>query len=686
MRHSPKTRKGLKRQLAIGLASTFLLWTAGQVQADSPFSQSIAFGASYEDVGQLPDIDIVSLALPILVAPPGAGLDGSTGQRQTNIDATTGKRGRVWVEHLSMNLGAGEIAPSTPILFPGDRVDIPATNNISFAVVTARSDEVLQSVIGSSEVTHPAGALLGQDLSASSPGLTQRLADGSLSISKRTLFIANPGGNNVRDTSLDTPEADGATAAINSLAVIQAIADAGGRYILTTTMPPLGELSESTNVTPDGDRTEKAIARSIAGASFNTTFTAGLSDIDANVILLDFGRLFEEILGDPGSFGFNAQVEQNRYCYSDSEWSISGVNCTEAPGLGKSSGGDPADFIANDGLHPTQATAKILSDYAESVIRAPGLMTLLPESVLGDARAFGNTITDYQSRNRWSSSPPDGLDVFASVQGEDADYEKSNFNSPAASDALDLTLGVSWFIDRNWFVGGAVGSQNSELDADPRGSGFDTSSLMFSVFGGYRGTYLFTDASVTLGRSDLEDITRVISLGETLKRAEEGKTDADITGVSITIGVDTTADELSWHFGPFLSLDYLKIEVDGFAEESDLSTAMVFGDLERDSLLGSAGIFINYPMRWGNTALVAYGDLAYRSEMEGESARVSAALKNLASSVHFSMPGYDIDKESVSVRGGLQANFGGLRCNLFASYDNNDRETTYLGLGLAYQL
>jgi hypothetical protein len=81
-----------------------------------------------------------------------------------------------------------------------------------------------------------------------------------------------------------------------------------------------------------------------------------------------------------------------------------------------------------------------------------------------------------------------------------------------------------------------------------------------------------------------------------------------------------------------------------------------------------------------------YGDFAYRYEFEDEADDVKAVVKNLSSGVHFRMPGYEIDDQSLVVRAGIGANWGALRCNLFGSYENNDRETTYLGVSIAFDL
>jgi outer membrane lipase/esterase len=653
--------------------------------AGVPFDQMITFGASSEDIGQFPDIDFLSLAAPTLIPPPGAGLDGSTGFRFTNLDPNSGERGRAWVERLSSNLGIGGLVPSTPLLFPGERTDIPDTQNIDFAFGGGRSTDVLEAVVGESQVTHPIDDQVEADLSATSPGFVQRLQSGALTTSKRTLYVVNPAGNDVRDTSVADPAQDGVTAARNSLAVIDALVAAGARNIITPTFPPLGQLSESSNVAPDGSRTPKAQARTIAAEAYNKAMAEGLPKTGANIIAVDFQTLFFEMLEDPAAFGFNGQIDNSRYCYSASDFSITGVNCTEAPGLGKSSGGNPGDFIVNDGLHPTQATAQILSDYTASILRAPGMIALLPETALADARAFGNTITDYQTGRRWTEQPS-GFDVFASVQGQKNDHDDGFATPGANSDVVDLTLGATYEINQNWFVGGAVGSQDGDTNIDNAGSEYDNSTLMGSLFVGYRSQYLFSDLTLSAGSTDLDDIKRVIPLGSTLVRTEKGDTDADLFGVTALVGIDMTSGENAPRFGPFLSLDYMDVEVDGYAEQGSSSTAMAFGDQDRDSLIGGMGLFGSYPFQVSSTNLEAYGDIAYRKEFEDDSDDVKAVVKNLSSGAHFRMPGYNIDDESVVVRAGISAHLGALRCSLSGSYEDNDRETTYLGFNIAYDL
>jgi len=655
-----------------------------QVQAGLPFDQMIAFGASYEDVGQFPDIDFVSVAYPSLVKPPGAGLDGSTGFRLTNIVAATGKRGQAWVEMLAGDIGVGGLVPSTPLLYPGARTDIPATANINFSYGGGRAADLLEAVVGTSRVAHPTDDLVPADLTASSPGFLERLQAGTLKISSRTLFVINPAGNDVRDSDPADPTASATTGAQNTLEIVRQLVEAGARTIVVPSFPPIGMLPESNNFDADGSRNGKAAARNTGAATYNAIMAEGLPRAGGNIVVVDWDTLTEEVISSPASFGFRADIDQTRYCYSSKEWSVTGVDCTEAPGLGKSSGGNPDDFVTNDGLHPTQAMARILADYTESVLRAPGLVALLPEAILGDARGYLNTVDDYLAQNRFGSRAGE-TQLFVAVQGQSLDLDGTSATAEASSDTTELTIGGSIGIAEGWFAGAALGSQNGQTDLDGSGSSFDTEGLLGSVFAGYRHEGWFADLVVTAGKSDLDDIERVFELGNVQLRTESGDTSADVAGVSATLGVDMMEKGASWRFGPFLQADYLSIDVDGYAEKSTNSTAMQFDNLDRESTVGTAGVFASWPLRLAGAELELYGDAAYTHEFDDDTDEVQAVVKGVSNVVWFSMPGYRVDEDSWRARIGVDASWAsGFHAGLSYRYTGNDAAAQYVNLSAGY--
>ena len=219
--------------------------------------------------------------------------------------------------------------------------------------------------------------------------------------------------------------------------------------------------------------------------------------------------------------------------------------------------------------------------------------------------------------------------------------------SRQAGGAVDLTIGGSYGVGMGWFVGAAIGSQEGHTELDDHGSEFDTSALLGSVFAGYRCDIWFADAVLTMGNSDIENIDRVFNIGSVQVRRESGDTEADVVGMAADIGVNMMSARSPWRFGPFLALDYLDIDVDGYSEQGTRSSAMSFGDLNRESTVGSAGVFGSYPFTMGGAALELYGDVAYVEEFEDHTDNVEAVVKSLAAGPSFRMPGYDIDNEGV---------------------------------------
>ena len=111
---------------------------------------------------------------------------------------------------------------------------------------------------------------------------------------------------------------------------------------------------------------------------------------------------------------------------------------------------------------------------------------------------------------------------------------------------------------------------------------------------------------------------------------------------------------------------------------------MTYGDQRRRSLLGDLGVFASYPFPAGRVNWEVYGDVTWRTELEGDSDKVEAVVSNLSEGVRFRVPGYSIDEDTLMLRVGLTADLGGLRASLLGTYQDNQRETGYLGLSLAY--
>lgn len=640
----------MRRMISAAIAAATL--GAGNALAGVPFDQFIAFGASYDDSGQFPDLE----------------LGGTTGLRFTNIDPATGLRGYSMPEWLALDLGLGRLDPSTPLLIMGPRTDTQNSGNLNFAVGGYRSEDVLASVVGDSVVT--VGPFVERQ-----PGFLARVASGALAVGPDTLYYALIAGNDIRDVD------DPVQTAQVSAQIAQALVDAGARYIVLPTLPRLGEFAEGTNVTATG-RTQLAADRSAAALAYNAAFERELLGIDGNFIRIDVQRMFDEVLADPVAFGFPADLDQSRVCYSANE--AGGIACPEPSGRGKASGGDPDQFVFQDGLHPTQAAARAAADLMEAVIRAPGMIALLPEAALAEARAHLRTVEHHLEAARFDSAP--GPDRFFVVgQGRALDVG-DRWSTPGANgDAGGLTLGGSRWLGNGWSVGGAIGAQRGEWDMDASGSGFDTESLHASLFVAYRCDGWFAEAVLGYGRSDLDDIERRFALGEVLRRSESGDTDADALGLAVKLGVDMMGTDAALRFGPFLGMELARIEVDGYGEDGLSSSTMRFDGQQRDSALGSAGVFAAWPFGAGDVDLELRADVAYAREFEDRSETVRAVVKSLDSGPWFRMPGYAIDDDGWRAAVGVDATWPrGTRVGLSYRHTDNALEEQYLNLSASF--
>ena len=640
----------MKTRLA---ALVLAVHAASVAQAGMPFEQMIVFGASYDDAGNFPDPDF----------------GYRTGLRFTNIDPATGQRGYAMPEWLALDLGIGRMTPSIPLAIV-PRTDTVLTDNINFAVGGYRSEQVLESITGTQRLS------VGP-FSSSGPGFLQRIAAGTLEIGPNTLFYSLPAGNDIRD--LDDPAQTAAT----SVQIAKALVDAGAGYIVTPLLPKLGSFSEAANFDANG-RTARGNDRTAAAIAFNAAYMAGLKALDGNFILIDIPTLFDEVLADPGSFGLAADLDQTRVCFNAT--AVGGPGCVEPAGRGKAAGGNPDEFVFYDGLHPTQVAARAAADLMESVIRAPGQYSLVPEAVLADALAYQSTLDQQFASDRWRR-PAEPWRVFASVQGSNLDIDEGAAAPGASSDGADLTLGLVRSLDNGWQWGVALGAQSSSLDVSGEGSGFDTRGLLASGFVGYRCHRWFADVALTAGKTDVRDIDRVFAIGPTQVRRESGETEAEVRALNATAGVNLAPEGWTLRAGPLLGAELHRIDVSGYAEDGNRSSAMRYAGLDRDSLLGRAGLFADYPWRLGAAQMSVRAEVAYVEEFENPAKTVTAVTKNLAAGPWFRMPGQQMDDNGVRASAALEGEWdSGLRVGLGFRRDDAATDADYLGLSVSYGL
>ena len=460
------------------------------------------------------------------------------------------------------------------------------------------------------------------------------------------------------------------TSANELLGEAERLADAGARYILVPNLPNIGEipamlldavfragdgnpaqgdalLAAATVLAMGGADMATVRANALAAAeaalgmaagsltpyyqqnlvlgtglstTFNAALLAGANASKANIIGLDIFSFFNEVMAAPGGYGL-VNVTGTACTTSLS------LQCTpdtlvdpRAPGL----------FFYADPVHPSNAGHRLIGDYAISVITAPALIANLPEVVLGQVRG-----TQQSLEVQLAMGFGEGWSFFANggLGGQDLESGQA---WDASTDDAGLMVGIAWRMDPNWMFGGALEGAHSQADFARDMGSFDATSALLSAFMDYRHGNYFASAIFSVGlNSSIEDVERVISLGNTV-RLERGDTDADVYALKALAGA-AVFNRGDFQAGPFASINYQSVDVDGYREKGVRSTAMSFGSQDRDSLLLEAGLFADY--RVGSAGNL-HGSVSYEAELQDDGRSVTAGLNSLQGS-HFKL--YDIE-------------------------------------------
>ncbi|HLD68851.1 MAG TPA: autotransporter domain-containing protein [Pseudomonas sp.] len=573
----------------------------------SPYSGFVVFGDSLSDAGQFPDLG----------GPPGATL------RFTNRVGPSyrGGSGEIYGPNATMliseRLGFGALTGSTSPV--NQSLGLADGNN--YAVGGNITAQVYDSITGTGEgsvVELPSG-----DNLRVRPAYLVELASRGQALDPNTLFYVNGGGNDFFDDLVPDISAARASAArlADSVGALQA---AGARYIL---VPLLGDVSQTPYAFNDG-LSEEIAPKVVA---FNQELVLRLAAIDAEIIPLDVPLLTREVLADPASFGLNPAQDLTLYCFNgcDTESPINGIDSPNP---------DPSRLLFNDSVHPTITGQRTTADYALSLLSAPHELTLLPELAHGLLRGQQDRLHSqwqadgqaWQGLGQWRG--------FVDAGGQRQDFERQAGLVDADGEGYSLNLGASYRLDQGWRVGLALGLDDTELEAES--SDYDLRSYLLSVFAQYQGQHWWADAAASAGWLDYHDLERGFDLG-VAKRREQGDSQGELWAVAARLGFDLARPGSRWQLSPFISADYARVEVDGYAEAGARSTALAFGDQERSSRrlgVGLQGRFAFSPYTQ------VFAELAHEREYEDDVSELDMALNSLPT-LGFRLQGYSPEED-----------------------------------------
>lgn len=596
------------KRLLSPLAVACCMATVAPSLSAAPYSGLYVFGDSLSDAGQFPD-----------------SVNSTTQTRRfTNrigplfTDASGEVYGKTSPMLIGELLGLGAQSPSTSSVFESNGW---ADGN-NWAVGGYRTDQILDSI------TEAGGSVSG---TRTRDGFLVDLANRGLSLDANALYYVNGGGNDfLQGQVLSTAQAQAAAGRlVDSVEALQA---AGARYIMVSLLPNVG----NTPALGGGN----SFIGGLAG-DLNTELVSQLRGIDANIIPLNLPLLVTEVLATPGAYGFDATQNLTGTCFNG----CANVNTTW--GI-NSATPDPSKLMFNDSVHPTTAVQQIAADYAYSLLSAAQELSLLPEMALGNLRAHQGQLRS-QWQADWSAwQAVDQWRGFVTAGGQQQDFDSQDNSSSADGDGYSLNLGGSYRLDDAWRVGVALGLYGQDLEAGAANSDYNLNSYLATAFAQYQDNRWWADLALSAGSLDYDNLERSIQLGQ-VTRTEQGDTDGNLWGASGRVGYDIAQPGSEWHLSPFLSADYVEVDVDGYAEDGSRSTALTFDDQQRDSRRLGAGIQGRYQL---SPVTALFAEYSHEREYEDDTSEVRSELNSLPG-IGFELRGYtpgdSLDSASVGV-------------------------------------
>lgn len=583
--------------------------------APTPYSTMFVFGDSLADAGQFPDAG----------GPPGASV------RFTNRTGPTYQAGSGEMFALNsstllgmqLNVAAADLAPSTSPV----NAALGLADGNNWAVGGDRTDQVLTAITGTSRIVNPNdGTLL-----RSRPGY---LVANNLRADPNALYYLTGGGNDfLQGRILSATQSRAAAGQLADSAL--ALQQAGARYIMVWLLPDIGQ-------TPALSGTPLASFTSALGATFNTELVSRLAQIDAQIIPLNMPRFLAESVSDPARFGFATDQNLVGTCFN-------GNNCRENGRYGLNNATpDPSKLLFNDSVHPTQTGQRLIADYAYSLLAAPWEISLLPEMANSALRSQQDEL-----RSQWLADWGDWQGIgtwraMVAAGGQTLDFDAQDHSANADGHGYNLTVGGSYRFSDNWRAGLVAGAYRQNLDAGARDSDYKLDSYLATAFVQYQANHWWADLAASGGRLDYRNAERKFALGVS-EGNEKGSTEGDIWGASARLGFDIAGAGSPWHLSPFVSADYSRATVDGYAEKGNRSTALTFDDQTRTSRRLGAGLQGKFQV---TPATQLFAEVAHEREFETDQQDVTIALNSLPGN-DFTLQGYtpqrDLNRASLGI-------------------------------------
>ena len=243
-----------------------------------------------------------------------------------------------------------------------------------------------------------------------------------------------------------------------------------------------------------------------------------------------------------------------------------------------------------------------------------------------------------------------GTGDFAEVDG---DFNASGYDTETGS----LIAGVDYRIGNHFAIGvsgGYVGGDANLVDdghiqmSGGRFGGYAT------VFGKLLGFNVHLDGAVDGGWNSYDTHRTTLSTNFPEDTTAQGNTNSSEFSAMLSTGTDYVWG--CWHFGTWSTLQYTKVDLDGFTEHGSL-IPLHFPDQDEDSFRSTSGIKVTYDQKWGRTIFRPEARIAYYHEYGDKAYDITANFIDCPTS--FTVHGPVLGEDAALVGGGFSVQWNG---------------------------
>lgn len=433
-----------------------------------------------------------------------------------------------------------------------------------------------------------------------------------------------------------------ATAAQTELGLLGQLQTAGGRYVVVYNLPDIGKTPSAMA----GGAAASAGATQLS-VIYNSTLSSGLSQLSAgglNVIPVNTYGLINEVIANPSAYGFSNVTSPA--CTGGSGSSVqcgpagSGAMVTYAAGTDQT-------YLFADGVHPTTAAHRLLSQVVLAEIAAPGQVSMLGEAPLASTAAQYRAIRNEMLADGQGS----GTRMFAALDYGHQRFDATDASPKTTSNNTNLTVGADVRTGDHTTVGVSLGLGQNKADFRGNTGGYKLQDISGQLFATYSNGGGYVGGFASFGQSNFKDIERRIQLGPSV-RVESGKADGSHLGAGVEGGWWFNVGQ-SLKTGPFAHVEWQTIKVNGYTESGSDSTAMYFGRQQRDALISSLGWRLMGSWKVNDLQMAPFVELAWNHDGKADPRTVMAGLNTMGGT--FALSGFAPDKTWGSADIGLSA-------------------------------